>query len=307
MYDIYSNKFLKHIPIENIKSKLLAYIIKDDRLSYEIIGKEKDIVIITGYNQEEKELPIFEHPVLINGMVNKSYIVIDLRKYVKSLKEKPTLIIPELNNVSYGKFCLLRTIITDMYLEDKTKLIPVQDSISILFAMVISTYLETMVTLTPREKLVIEAISFIYASSKFLDSFNNDEKKVYFKSKFKSLKLSFPILNEMYDEILSVNLDANKFEHLFENIQFILGNKKNSISIQGFINSISNLWYGPGTVETTLLSLEDLPTMISLYLSALSDTSLKKSRISIILDRFKRKIDNEKINKLQLNIKSYGL
>ena len=47
--------------------------------------------------------------------------------------------------------------------------------------------------------------------------------------------------------------------------------------------------------------------MITLYTSALSDTSLKKSRISVILDRFKKKVDMDKFKKLELNMKNYGL
>lgn len=307
MYNIYQNKFLKHIPIDNVKSKILAYILKDDRLSYEVMGKNRDFIFITGYNQEEKELPVFEHPILLDSVMGKHYIAVDLRKYVKTLKEKPTLLIPELSNVSYGKFCIMRAILTDMYIEDKTSVMLVQDQVAVLFGLLIGTYIETLVTLTPREKVIIEAISFMYASSLFLTDYNRDEKKNYFRAKFKNIKLSLPILTEFVDEIFSVNIDANKFEHLFENIGFILGAKKNAINIHSFINSISNLWYGPGQVETTLLSLEDIPTMITLYTSALSDTSLKKSRISVILDRYKKKIDMDKFNKLQLNMKSYGL
>lgn len=307
MYDLFKNKFLKHIPIDNIKGKILSYILKDDRLSYEVMGKNRDFIFITGYNQEEKDLPVFEHPILIDGLMGKHYIAVDMRKYVKTLKEKPALLIPELSNVSYGKFCIMRAILTDMYLEDKTTLMVVQDPISVLFGMTITTYIETLVALTPREKLIVEAVSYMYASSLYLDGYSKDEKRNYFRAKFKNLKLSLPILNELYDEILSVNLDAYKFEHLFENIGYVIGVKKQALSLQSFINSISNLWFGPGQVETTLLSLEDLPTMIALYTSALSDTSLKKSRISVILDRFKRKVDIDKINKLQLNMKSYGL
>lgn len=307
MYDLFNKKYLKHIPIDNIKGKILSYILKDDRLSYEVMGKNRDFIFITGYNQEERELPVFEHPIVLDGLMGKHYIAVDLRKYMKSLKEKPTLLIPELSNVSYGKFCITRAILTDMMLEDKTSLMVVQEPISILFGMVVATYIESIVALTPREKVLVEAISFMYASSLYIESYSKEEKKNYFKAKFKNLKMSLPILNEMYDEIFSVNLDANKFEHLFENIGFILGTKKQVLSLPSFINMISNLWYGPGQVETTLLSLEDLPTMIALYMAALSDTSLKKSRISVILDRYRRKVDTDKINKLQLNMKSYGL
>lgn len=307
MYDLFNKKYLKHIPIDNIKGKILSYILKDDRLSYEVMGKNRDFIFITGYNQEERELPVFEHPIVLDGLMGKHYIAVDLRKYMKSLKEKPTLLIPELSNVSYGKFCITRAILTDMMLEDKTSLMLVQEPISILFGMVVATYIESIVALTPREKVLVEAISFMYASSLYIESYSKEEKKNYFKAKFKNLKMSLPILNEMYDEIFSVNLDANKFEHLFENIGFILGTKKQVLSLPSFINMISNLWYGPGQVETTLLSLEDLPTMIALYMAALSDTSLKKSRISVILDRYRRKVDTDKINKLQLNMKSYGL
>lgn len=308
MYDIYKKDFLKHINITNIKSKLLAYIIKDDDLSYEITGKKRDFIFITGYNQEEKELPMFDHPVLIEGLMGKSYIAIDLRKYLKTnLKEKPLLLKQELNNYSYGMFSINRTIITDIYLDDKTKLGVLQDPISTIFAMIVSTYIEMMVSLTPKEKIQIEAVSYIYACSMFLENYSNDERKSYFKAKLKTVKLSFPLLNENIEEVINCNINATTFVHLFESIGYLIGEKKQGININSFINSITSLWYGPGTVETTLLSLSDLPTMISLYYSALSDSSLRKSRVSVIIERFKKKLDMDKINKLTQNIKSYNL
>lgn len=308
MYNVYNNGFLKHINIENIKSKLLAYIIKDDELSYEFSGKHRDFIIITGYNQEEKELPMFDHPILINGMMNKNYIAVDLRKYVKSnIKEKPLTIKNELSNFSYGMFILNRLVLTDMYLDDKSKLNILQEPIGTVFSYVISTYIETMIGLTPKEKVQIEAISYLYVINMFLENYNKEEKKTYFKAKLKSAKLSFPLLNDNIDEILSCNLDANRFELLFENIGYLLGTKKQAVNIKGFVNSISNLWYGPGMVETTLLSLDDLPTMISLYYAGLTDNNLKKNKISLIIDKYKKKLDLDKINKLTMNIKSYSL
>ena len=54
-----------------IEKKIKEYVMMDDSLSYEYIGKTRDFLFITGWNDIEKELPPFDHPMLIDGLMNK--------------------------------------------------------------------------------------------------------------------------------------------------------------------------------------------------------------------------------------------
>mgnify|MGYP006345425853 CR=1 FL=1 len=119
-------------------------------------------------------------------------------------------------------------------------------------------------------------------------------------------KLTLPLNVDMVDELLTINLNASNFPECFENIKFILGEKSVSLQLRPFYNTISNIWYGPGTMETVLLSLDNISTMLALYLTAYNDTSFKKSRLSTNIELVKRKIDKEAFKKIELKIKEYG-
>ena len=78
---LYASPRLSHLKSRalGIEKKIKEYVMMDDSLSYEYIGKTRDFLFITGWNDIEKELPPFDHPMLIDGLMNKKYIAIDLR------------------------------------------------------------------------------------------------------------------------------------------------------------------------------------------------------------------------------------
>ena len=70
--DPYLTSYGRLINIENLKKELLKYVITNDsNLNYEYATEDQSkLVFITGYNSEEKELPLFEHPIIIKDMKN---------------------------------------------------------------------------------------------------------------------------------------------------------------------------------------------------------------------------------------------
>ena len=78
--------FGKRINIDKIKTELFKYLSTTDvtTLSYEYVTDSKLILaFITGRNELERELPMFEHPILIEGIRHGNCLAIDLRKYVR--------------------------------------------------------------------------------------------------------------------------------------------------------------------------------------------------------------------------------
>ena len=140
----------------------------------------------------------------------------------------------------------------------------------------------------------------------FNKSYSRDDFSNYIKPLLRKAKLSLPVTVEIADNVMSTNILANTFMGCFENIQRVLGEKSKALQVKQLFNTLANVWYGPGTMETTLLSLEDISTMLALYLTAYNDTSFKKSRLSTNIELVKRKIDKEAFKKIELKIKEYG-
>ncbi len=306
----YGSATLSHLApkVADIEKKLRELLLRDDSLSYEYTGRERDFVFITGYNDEERDLSPFEHPMMVDGVMNRKYIVVDLRKYVKQLNDKPSILKDVITNSSGALFQINRAILLDMSLaEDSYKLQIVQDNIALIFSNLISSVTNSIVNLNPKEKLLVEGTAYAYIISMFNSELNNDEMRNYLKPILKKAKLTLPLNVDEVDSILSLNITAKSFMECFENIKKIVGPKSVSLQLKSFYNNISSFWFGPGAVETLMLAFEDRATIIALFLTAFNDASFKKSRLSTNIENVKRKIDKETFKKIELRLKEYSV
>ena len=305
----YGTTTLLHLGVRAIEleKKLRELLLRDDRLSYEFIGKNRDLIFITGCSLEEQELPPFDHPFMIDGVMGRKYIVTDLRKYIKKVDDKPIVLKDIISNHSYAMFQINRAILLDIYLEDDGyKLYLAQDNLGIIFANLIASAVNSIIKLNPKERLEVEGVCYMYVVAMFNKSYSRDDFSNYIKPLLRKAKLSLPVTVEIADNVMSTNILANTFMGCFENIQRVLGEKSKALQVKQLFNTLANVWYGPGTMETTLLSLEDISTMLALYLTAYNDTSFKKSRLSTNIELVKRKLDKEAFKKIELKIKEYG-
>lgn len=306
----YGSPTLMHLTsrVVEIEKKIKELLLRDDRLSYEYTGRTRDFIFITGYNDEERELPPFEHPMLIDGVMSRKYIVVDLRKYVKQLNEKPNLLKESITNFAGATFQINRAILLDINLaEDSYKLQIVQDNIGLIFGNLVASIVNSIVNLNPKEKLYVEGVAYAYIIAMFNEDLNNEEMRDYIKPILKKAKLSLPLNVDMVDDLLTLNLTPKSFMECFDNIKKILGPKSVGLQLKSFYNNIASFWFGPGAAETLMLAFEDRATIICLFLTAYNDASFKKSRLSTNIENVKRKLDKETFKKIELKIKEYSI
>jgi len=112
--DPYSTSFGELITIDKTKKELMNYIIMaEGSLSYEYVPNEATrLVFITGKNQEEKDLPVWDHTLVYEDGRGNQVVASDLRKYLKVLPEN-VMNIEEYNKDKAGyDFTILRALIT---------------------------------------------------------------------------------------------------------------------------------------------------------------------------------------------------
>lgn len=291
-----------------IEKSLREMLIRDDHLSYEYAGRTRELVFITGYSDEERSIPPFEHPMALDGVMNKKYIVVDLRKYVKQVNEKQMSLKDIITNYSAATFQINRAILLDMSLaEDSYKLQIVQDNLGIIFSNLMGTIINSTVKLNPRERVLVEMVCYDYVVYMFNKDLGKDSMREQCKTLLKKAKLTLTPTADMIDEVLTVSLTPESFLVCFENIKLILGEKAATLNIKVLFNNLSSFWFGPGAVETLMLAFEDTATMIALFMAAYNDASFKKSRLSTNIETVKRKIDKDSFSKLEAKIKEYSI
>jgi len=278
--------------------------------SYEITPVEGfSYVFIVGYDDKEKDLQPWDHPIIIEGVRDEKIMVIDVRKYVQNVKEQPTMLIDVAKDLSGLRFNINRAIFLSLISQGLLgKFKQVQNSVATLFSTMLTTTMSQYIDLNPREKLIVETVAAGYVHNMFLVNYGEDEKAQAVKARLLHTRLSLPNLKkkELDDLFLDINIGANTFSGLVENLKHSVISKKDMIDEVAMYNSMNGLFYGPGNVSTSIVQLEDLSTMITLYHAAITDPTYKRTKIAMIANNAKKRIEIKEFEKLSNIIKEYS-
>jgi len=284
--------------IAKLEKALLMYINTADlnELEYEYVSEgDNRSIFITGYNDEEQELPVFEHPIVLTTLKGHVVTISDVRRYVKPVKELPARLSDIVKDVNSLEFIVLRNILTkDFVNSDISKYSAVFKSATSGMGLWLSSMVNTAVLLDPVESFNIEIIASVYANTLL---YNHTEVKANIdtiiarvigsKHVYKFSKNDIKELASSY-----IVTDAGGLEELIINLQNVLPPEKAEfITIDSLIGVLGNIWYGPGGSETPIIALEHMPTWLALMNSSIINRSYQKSRIGMLLDKHKRVID----------------
>ena len=306
----YDTTIGKTMPIDKTKEDIIKYLISVNHtnLSYEFMmdGKTK-LVIICGCNENERRIPLFEHPIIINHN-NKLMVAIDVRNYVKleddncPIKLKDVVSkLPEYTNL------LLRAMLTADFMDDNyEKVSGCYKSIITSFGLFIGNRINSIIGLEPIEKVAVEAISMYYMTYMLTNSTPSDNLKATNTARVLNCKASVPVPASHIRTILEpITFETLTLDDLLAYIRAVLPIEKTSfINKNVLINSINNQWFGPGGAITLAMSLEDAAAWTSLLYSAGCESVFHRTRLAEILNKYKSNInltDVEKIMSLYIN------
>lgn len=303
--DPYLTTYGKLINVENIKKELVKYIISNsDYLGYEYTtDSDIKMIFITGYNEEERNLPLFEHPIIVNDVRNTPIVCLDVRKYVRQHKEQAENIRDIAKDTSSLHFILIRAVATADFINNDFGLYrPVYKNYTVGYSLLISSIVNGIVGLNPVEKLNVELAVGFHFNTLITDSDVNGRDGSII-ARLEQCKFSLPSTKKHIMSVIE-HLDSSDrtIVGLVNKIMKALPEEKSVLITQGvLVNMLANIWYGAGTSETTLMSLENVPTWIALMYSATVDKTYKRSRLASILDMSSRKINVEEVDKFITN------
>ena len=277
------------------------YLITADKkeLQYEYNTSGVGIIFITGKNQEERDLALWNHPMLVEDVSNKKYIVLDVRRMV-SFKDEYFLNIENIlrDKLSF-KLVLLTALLMIDYLEDNHEVMTLKDSTATGFQAWIGKQTASVLGLDVVESIAINIVTLHY----YLCIFNNVEQS---DSTFNAIKsrisklLPGNIKGTFINEVLeNANKNPKNISDLVSNIRTcVKSDKTENIDGTFIYNLIGNNWFGLNADEVMAISLENSPYFISMMYLTLSENNYKKTRLSILLKNAGRKLEANKLVKI---------
>lgn len=303
--DPYQTSYGKFINIEGLKKDLVKYVITNNsNLNYEYLSDSNvRLVFITGYNVEEKELPLFEHPVIVEDVRGNKVVCVDVRKYVRQHNEQALYLKDIVKDKSSLNYLVIRAISMCDYINgDFGAYRPIYKNISLGYAVVVSNVINAIVGLNPMEKVNVELAIAFHFNTLITDSDVNGKDGAIL-SRLEQIKFSIPVNKKhIAMTIERLNSDDRSIAGLISKVKEVLPEEKSALITQGvLVNLLSNVWYGAGGSESVLMGLEHVPSWIALMYSATVDKTYKRSRLATILEMSARKLDVNEIDKFITN------
>lgn len=296
-YDPYKTSYGSLLNTVKVTKELQRYLITTPlyNLNYEFVTNDTiSLVIITGCNQDEKDLPIWDMPLIIEDIKGNKHICIDLRKYLKPLSSQPLMLKDAFKDKAACMFMISSSIfMADIIANEFGEYRKYFNTISLAYGFLISYIVNNVITLNPLEKLNVEIMTSYLANLMLSPSSKDDEYIPSIVARLSSAKFSV-ISNKKYIEEIIKKYIPNKIisvTDVVNGIKLVLPDEKAALITDGIITSgLSNIWYGPGNNETLLISLECIGLWIGLIYSAMGDQTYKKTRLSTILDKYSRNL-----------------
>ena len=307
----YDTSYGKKIYNNGIRLSLFKYLslVDVDSLQYEYVSESKTkLVFILGKNEDEKRLPVFDQPCLVDDLRGGNVVAIDLRSYIRAIKDGDDIlhIADVAKDSAQINFLVLYGLLSIEYYDGHLAVTSnVAKNIMASYAMFIGGVLTNTLNLSMLEQVNTYCYAALYANLLLSDSEDIEEMANLTAVRAASVKLGTALAK---DAILSMFNSSDMIElykkHgksldlLVELIrQGIAPEKAGLVNLVSIFNSISTMWYGPGGSNTMVLSLEYMPAWISLVVMSTADITYKRSRLTTLLSKYDKSIRIAELDK----------
>jgi len=306
----YDTSLGMHVNTKKLESILNEFMIKGqntDNLNYEYKNNEDvSLVFITGKNEDEVMLPVWNHPLFIKDFRGRKKIFVDIRQYVRMKNKEFTTLDSIVNNRPGFDFIITKTLYMMLLSSNKRIISNIDDKIALSFSMWISTSFRSVLTLGVEETIKLEIIAMHYMLCLIADEKQDDNtiENIYFKIS-KSLKSVRGNVKYIKETCNGLNNNPDCAVDLTENI----GNGLSSPLLANLdtvllYNVIGNTWNGVNASENIVMAFDHIPTLIALIYVSANNKSYKHSKLANILNTNKRSIGLDDFSKtVSLTIK----
>ena len=266
-----------------LENSLKEYLIKVDYKANQLnLDSEDNFVpsFITGLDDNEKDIPLFTHPITVSNVKGKNYVFTDLRMFVdKTGKVK---------NLTEYNFAKSRAILDFIWQTGVTKPLKVNlPFATVVFSNWIAEAVSNVYSLDFNDKLTLTIMASYYYQSLFeKDSIFTDEtKQAMAVHTIKATKAQTKRVYEIFDlmrPVTNIKDFCLQVPDVLQNVRIT------NFNFEALLNCIRNSWYGNNSKEIISVALENPPTWLAIVYTAIVDNTYKQSSISKLVARLNR-------------------
>ena len=296
MYNVYDGTLGMLVDVNKITSSIINYMINNQEpLNYEIKELEGiKIVCILGKNDDEKKIPMFQHPLVFKDVRNDDIVIaLDFRLYTKK-KLDNVLNIKDVLNDKYNGTLLMNRGIFEQYIikDDVSFLIGINNNIAYGFSNFIVGILSTLVY----DKSIVDSV-FVASMIHYYNMDINDTniQKLLNKLPINEIKrLLHGDLKEVYNRLINL-IDTEEYDLTNDSLSTLLDNivklsdndRVSAVNEDMFISACSRGFFSINSKELAIAFIENKPTILALTYSVLTEGINSKAVLRTILNNLK--------------------
>lgn len=297
----YTTEYGKATQMGGVENALTRFAIGVDTkvMNYEyVIDSDIQLVIITGYTDAEKDLPLWDHPIYLEYRKDK-LLFVDLRRYVRPKDEQPTNIADIANNKDGIEFSIMHALLVADSIENDNGIHRVIfKPIATAFGTFLATISNSIIPLDIETKMKLEIVGVAHATRTMYEVEDYDALKQDIANRVLTTKYSIKLPKSTIIDTYNSLSPGASLDDLIYNMQMVSPEHISSlITKESLLGVMNNLWSGPGASETLIIGLESPATWIALVHSVIKNKSFKRSRLALILSKNGRNINVKLIEK----------
>ena len=307
MHDVYTGTLGTFFNRDDLVFKLNELLASTPgSLSYEVVENRTKVVIITGANDNEKDIPSFQHPIIFDTVRGEQAVACDMRPYMKSNLSNMLTIREKLQDKYNGMFMLYRLILTKLVVDGEGYWLGALHNYTMeSFAAIMKT-ITSVITYDETLKEPVDVASKLHFVSMDIDKEVKDKTKIIeLLPRDDIAALLKGKLTYMYNKILDgeIILPSTTIGSLTTNIKEAINSKRaDGLTPDIFIRTISAGYYSLDSRDIAIAMVEDKPTLTALLYMINTESINSKSTFRRIVNNAKRFTKPNDFSKIFSNI-----
>ena len=305
--DVYSGTLGTMFDRDKLTYLINEYILRNDEpLNYEIVENDTLVVLITGRNDEEKNLPMWSHPIIFTNTRKENVIAMDMRPFMANKLDDMITLRERMQDKYNGTLQLYRVIFTKLLLDEEDSwLTHTRSSLIRAISKIISSTV-SMILYDKNIIPVIEMMTKLHYYSMYMD---NDEftfdALLHMLSRDDIQSLTRGDLKELYS-VLRYKVESGDLifpsatiGSLVNNIKAVITNgRADGLTVDILLQALSRGFYSSDSKYLSVAMIEDLPTLISVIVMVETEGINSKSMFRKILDSNKRILKTKEMGEI---------
>lgn len=250
-------------------------------------GEDKEPIasFITGRNEVEKDIPNFIHPLTVEDVHHKKYLVSDIRSFIRLDANVEGQYI--VRNASEFNLAKARLVMNKVWLTTGPQALSGMGMLpQNCFAAWISEGISHRFMLDPADQLRLAIIAHFYYQSLFYEEerIDGDLRNQFIANCVRSAgRVPVVLVMQTVEKIDKLE----SIQDFCETVKTILENPRLEQFNSGLLISIlKSSWYGSNAADVLAVSLEHPPSWVSLIYIALSERTFRNANLTRLAERF---------------------